>query len=297
MTLSVRRSRAPQLLLGLVVACGCGHSGGGGGFAGSTNVSASSAVSPGSSGGGSSAGSSSGSSGGSSAGSSSVMGGPPPGMKVKQVISSIASNFNGTPIGAGGDFIWFNAVFMPKNVPATGATFTVTNATVTFAANGVNYDVHVPDATIYFSPTATQASTNFNSATSSWDTIVPIGLSGNTFLAGVPFQVPTNLPGGINPVTWTGTFGTDVLGLSIQWQWAAAVYTSFSPNPSSLGVKSVDDSKADVSYKSSDHAGTPENFAASAVGGARGGGAANATGSYSGTANIDFTGYSACGCP
>ena len=119
-----------------------------------------------------------------------------------------------------------------------------------------------------------------------WVTRVPSsGLSGNTFLSGFGYQVPGNLPGGINPVTWKGTFVTDTPGVAIQWKWAAAVYTSFSPDPNGLGVKPVDDSRAS-SYQNSDHAGTPENFKAYVTGGTRGGGGSNYTGSLSSTGSV-----------
>jgi hypothetical protein len=68
----------------------------------------------------------------------------------------------------------------------------------------------------------------------------------------------------------------------VQWQWAAAVYTTFRSNYNAIGVKPVDDNQAST-YKNSDHAGTPEDFAAHVIGGATGGGGSNYTGSYSGT--------------
>jgi hypothetical protein len=71
----------------------------------------------------------------------------------------------------------------------------------------------------------------------------------------------------------------------LQWQWGAAVYTSFSSDNNAVGVKPVDDNKASQ-YKNSDHAGTPENFKARVTGGATGGGGANYTGSYSGTVSV-----------
>jgi hypothetical protein len=60
------------------------------------------------------------------------------------------------------------------------------------------------------------------------------------------------------------------------------VYTSFSSNYTALGVKPVDDNSASI-YQNADHAGTPENFKPYVIGGARGGGGSNYTGSYSGT--------------
>jgi hypothetical protein len=97
--------------------------------------------------------------------------------------------------------------------------------------------------------------------------------------------VPGGLPGGIDPVTISGTFGSDTPGLSFEWKWAAAVYTSFSDDLNAVGVKPIDGNDANP-YDNSDHAGTPENFKDSVTGGARGGGGSNWTGSYSGTSKV-----------
>jgi len=134
---------------------------------------------------------------------------------------------------------------------------------------------------------ATTATTTFSGGV--WVTTVPTGTSGNTFLSGVGFQVPAGgLPGGVNPVTWTGTFLTDTPGLSLNWQWAAAVYNSSfgSLGLGGLGVKATDDSHFGP-YTNSDHAGTPENAKnPGPLGGARGGGGSNFTGSYSSTDGV-----------
>lgn len=92
------------------------------------------------------------------------------------------------------------------------------------------------------------------------------------------------LAGGIKNVSWQANFSTDTAGISLQWQWAAAVYTSFSSDYTALGVKPVDDNKASQ-YQNSDVAGTPENFKLSVTGGATGGGGSNYTGGLSGTAS------------
>ena len=114
---------------------------------------------------------------------------------------------------------------------------------------------------------------------------VPVGYNGNVFLSGYAFQVPAGgQKGGINPVTWSGDFSTNESGLSFQWKWAAAVYTSFTSSLNSVGAKPIDGDKLNP-YSNSDHAGTPESFKAFVTGGARGGGGSNWTGSYSGTGN------------
>jgi len=205
---------------------------------------------------------------------------------VADTTSSITANFNGTAI-AGGDTIWFTSVLKPSGLGSNPVTIFVRKAAVTFTANGTNYSVPVPDSNITFSPSATSATISFDSAKNLWQITVPSsGLAGNSLLDGTQFIVPAGgLPGGIQNVKWQASFSTDTSGISMQWQWAAAVYTSFNTNYSGLGVKPVDDNKASQ-YQNSDHAGTPENYKTHVTGGAAGGGGSNYTGSYSGTASL-----------
>src|SRR5262245_4195653 len=88
----------------------------------------------------------------------------------------------------------------------------------------------------YPAATRTPRTATFEAGANTWDIGVPSKFSGNAFLGGAAFQVATALPGGINPVTWTASFSSDTPGVSLNWQWAAAVYTSFS-DYSALGVK------------------------------------------------------------
>jgi hypothetical protein len=218
-------------------------------------------------------------------------------------LSSIQSNFNGTAIPAG-DTIWFNSVFNPSGVSTTqSTTFTFTNQTITFTAGGTNYTVAVPNATIVFTPTVTTATTTFNTTTDTWITTAPpSGLSGNMFLSGVGYLVPAGVSlAGTNPVTWQGSFSTDTSGVSLNWQWAAAVYTNASfpsgptANYNTADVKPSDDNQKCQHYpNNSDHAGTPEAYKSYVTGGARGGGGSNWTGSYSGTASASVSGGTIC---
>jgi hypothetical protein len=159
-------------------------------------------------------------------------------------------------------------------------TIRFTGQTITSA----NFTLAVPDATVTFDPAATTATTVFVGGMPV--TRVPSsGLAGNTFFSALSYLVPTNLPGGIKNVTWSGTITSDTPGVSVQWKWAAAVYTIFSLDYNALGVKPVDDNKASQ-YQNSDHAGTPENFKPYVTGGATGGGGSNYTGSLSGTVTV-----------
>jgi hypothetical protein len=199
--------------------------------------------------------------------------------------SSNSSNFNGTPI-PGGDYIWFNANFSLQggNVH-DGTTLNLTLATIQFTANGTPYVLPAPNATVTFKASAHCASTNFNPITNTWETTVPLSGSDEILLDGLAYQVPAGgLPGGINPIVWKGTFSSNTSGLSIQWKWGAAVYTQFSTNYNTLGVKVTHQN--DCTYSNGDHAGTPENFKNYVIGGARGGGGSNWTGSWTGTVQV-----------
>jgi hypothetical protein len=82
------------------------------------------------------------------------------------------------------------------------------------------------------------------------------------------------------------------------WQWGAAAYSKFDSTPGvpgfqaadyvALNVKPVDDNNLSQ-YKNSDHAGTPEGYTNYVIGGARGGGGSNFTGSWSGTISVPPT--------
>jgi hypothetical protein len=203
--------------------------------------------------------------------------------------SAITSNFNGTAIAAD-DYVWFNAVVKVNGIGSSPATIFVTHASITFSANGQTYQLAVPDSQVTLSSSITLATTRFATLSSEigsplgWKTeLLSSGLAGNDFLAGLTFAVPASgLPSGIKDVIWQGNFSSDTSGLTVNWQWGASAYTNFSTTYNDLGVKPVDDNKASQ-YQNSDHAGTPENFRTDVIGGARGGGGSNFTGSYSAT--------------
>lgn len=195
--------------------------------------------------------------------------------------SSVNSNFNGTTIAAG-NWVWFNAIVRVGNVPPSGVIAAFRNAQIRFVNGGNHYVLPLPNATITFDPLAAAASTTYDGINGQFQTTVPASFHGNVFLSGLAFQVPVALTGGINPVTWTGEFTSLQGGLSYQWKWAAAVYTSFSGDYNALCVKPIDGSTMNP-FSNSDHAGTPECWKSYVTGGARGGGGSNFTGSYSGT--------------
>jgi len=212
----------------------------------------------------------------------------------QECTSAISGNFNGTAI-AEGDYVWFTSVFTVKGMGSNPVTVFVSHASITFTANNQNYTIEVPNSVVHFSSATTLATTNFGALMphflgTGWKTGLPSsGLAGNDLAAAVTFAVPSGgLPGGIQNVVWTAEFSSFATGLTVNWQWAAAAYTTFDTDYNALGVKPVDDNKASK-YQNSDHAGTPENFKDFVTGGATGGGGSNFTGSYSGTGSCALT--------
>jgi len=112
------------------------------------------------------------------------------------------SNFNGTAI-ASGRTIWFTSVFKVSGVGSSGATINVAPSKITFTAGTTPYTVNVPAAVVSIDPHATSAATSYDATSATWRTTLPLQWSGNAFLMGVSLPLTANLPGGINPVTWS----------------------------------------------------------------------------------------------
>ncbi len=218
--------------------------------------------------------------------------GPPPPPPC-QASATNSSNFNGTSVPAG-TYIWFNANFKANGVPSSGVTINFTNGNISFTAGGISHSLAVPKAQITFSPSATCSSTTFDSATDTWITTVPVSGDDEIFLTGLAWPVPSGgLASGANPVNFTGTYSstTDAPGLSIQMVWSAAAYSTFTTNYNALQVKAGHQTAC--GQTNGYHAGTPEGVDSTntpwkdyLVGGPRGGGGSNFTGSWSGTLNI-----------
>lgn len=216
---------------------------------------------------------------------------PPPPPCAQSATNS--SNFNGTAVAAG-DYIWFNANFKANNVPHTGVTILFTQGKISFTSGGVAYNLNVPNAQITFSTSATCTSTTFDSGTNTWKTTVPVTGDDEIFLTGLAWQIPAGgLAGGVNPVNFSGTYSstTKAPGLSIEMKWGAAAYSKFTNNYNALAVKAGHQTACGPA--NGDHAGTPEGVDSTntawkrfVIGGARGGGGSNFTGSWSGTLNI-----------
>jgi hypothetical protein len=220
----------------------------------------------------------------------------------------IKYNFNGTQIifqnTPGGSYVWFISNGKVSGLPANQKVLLhISDQTIIIpaTASSPQYTFPVPDAFITFDPSASVATTTFDTVNNVWRMNFPSsGMAGNVFYGGIAFKVPLiGLPGGIKNVDWSGTFTTDTAGLSVAWQWHAANYSNFTSDYNSIAPKPTDDNSASI-YQNSDHAGTPEGidpvsgkpWKSFVVGGATGGGGSNYTGS--GSSTIQFT---PCVCP
>lgn len=155
--------------------------------------------------------------------------------RVAPTVSSISTAFNSSSIAAGRE-IWFSSAFRITGLNGQEATLRVDGGTITSAF----FNVAVPDAIITFSATASTPTTSFDTGTNTWNTVVPLAFAGQSiFLAGAVKPVTATLPGGIQPVTWQANFTSDTPGLSVRWQWSAAVYPNFSTNLSTISVMPV----------------------------------------------------------
>lgn len=206
-------------------------------------------------------------------------------------LSCISANFNNICI-VSNNYIWFSSVIQNPSCYNRGSfTVHVFDQTIQLAVDNTNITLNVPDAYVTFSNGVATTTTTFTNG--QWITITKPGLSGNTFLSGLAWQIPFSLNNNnnrfgshcwgkdsanpwnsrcqVNSATWCGRFAVDTPGVAIQWQWGAVVETTLNTNCNALGVKPVDDNRSSC-WKNSDPAGACENFKSFLTGGACGNG-------------------------
>jgi hypothetical protein len=205
---------------------------------------------------------------------------PPPKTSGKGIDTE---SFDGSSIEEG-NYVWFNANFSVTGIPKSGGVITFTSSKVVDAETGLPLTNSVPNAQITFSPSAACASTTFSTMTNTWITTVPMRADDEIFLAGVP--VPSAGMRGGTKVSWNGTFDTGgIPGVTINWKWGAAVYTTFPTYLNALEVKPGHTTAC--GQNGVDHAGTPEgvnnrnqSWKQFVIGGGTGSGGSSATGSW-----------------
>ncbi len=173
-----------------------------------------------------------------------------------------------------GSVVWINAHLDAKNVPTNTIT-TVDFTGVILVVNATSY--MLPDGQVVFNP-ATSTPTTVVNADGSWTTTVNPTFNNDIFFVGQAIPVDSNLEnGGHGNTGSTLSFSTNSSDstLQFQWQWGAAVYTSW-PGNAAADIEPV---------HAAQQAGAPLNTAVEAdlIQGPRGGGGSNFTGSWSGT--------------
>lgn len=178
--------------------------------------------------------------------------------------SIIGSDFNKTPI-ATGNTIWFNANLKVSGKVNANTIIKIDNGSVSFS--GIN--IPLPSSIITFS--SSPAAPVYDAINNVWRITASISNKEDIFFTGIPYVSP-GLPGNIKPVNFKSVFTTNQAGIKLQWQWSAAVFnTSMSYDDLNVTGIDVDDYKA----------GAPVGYKEHIIGGARGNGGDNFTGSWS----------------
>lgn len=193
---------------------------------------------------------------------------------VTNAFSCSSANFNNTCIAAS-NFLWFSSVLRCPSVPRNCKSFTVHvfGQAIDLSVDNTNITLNVPDAYITFSNGAPASTSIFTNG--EWVTAAVLGSRGNTFISGLPWQVPFNLNNifgsrwgrdsdgpfrcRVNSAKWCGQFAVDTQGVVLYWQWGAVVESSLNTNCANLCVKPADDNFSSC-WKNSDPAGSCENF-------------------------------------
>ncbi len=171
-----------------------------------------------------------------------------------------------------GSVVWINAhISNPGNVPTNTIT-TVDFTGVSLVVNTTTYAL--PNGQIVFNP-ATSTPTTVVNADGSWTTTVNPTTGGDIFFVGQAIPVDSNMENGHTCSTLSFATNSSDAALTFQWQWGAAVYTSW-PGNAAANTEPV---------HAAQQAGAPLNAAVQAdlIQGPRGGGGSNFTGSWSGT--------------
>jgi hypothetical protein len=181
----------------------------------------------------------------------------------------IKHSFHSKSIHAG-RYIWFNSSFKLSGIDRRGkkdpVTIYVSNSRITYSVYGRRYSLAVPDSRIRFADDITSASTRF--INNVWETTVPLGFKDDVFMGGLSYLVPLRFSRNTMNMVWTADVSIDKAGVSLEWKWAAAVYTKFAGHDG-LAIKPVSGWRNNP-YQNFDEAGTPENYKAFLASGASG---------------------------
>jgi hypothetical protein len=186
--------------------------------------------------------------------------------------SRIVAAFNANDIAAN-NYIWFSAVVKVNYSGSYPVELTFTDQNIASS----RFNVNPTKGRLVIDNTYTQTTTTY--AGGEWLTTSPPSANGNYFISGYSYKAPTTILRNLSSITWKGVWTANKPGITtVDWKWSAAVYTNFNSDCSLLGVKPVDDANGSI-YANTHPAGSPENYIAYVVPGARG----LANGDYVGT--------------
>lgn len=171
--------------------------------------------------------------------------------------SSSSTTFKNTTLPQG-NYLWITIeVRYTGTLPTTPLNIYFTGGTI----SSQGFSLALPAATLKINNTGS-ASTSYSNTTGRWTNQVVKGFSGDAFLMGYAYQLPTSVPGSL-PVTVSGNFTTSTTStVNLQWHWGAALYDSdMGTNYNSFGVTPV-----------STGVGTPINQISNFIGGGGTGG-------------------------
>ena len=191
--------------------------------------------------------------------------------------SRIVTGFNNNDIPIN-RYIWFSAVVKVNYTGTYPLELKFTDQNIASS----RFNINPKNARLIIDSSITVATTIYNGT--EWVTTTPPSPSGNYFISGYSHKVPATILRNLSSITWKGIWIADKAGVtSLDWKWAAAVYSNFNIDCSVLGVKPVDGLSGSI-YPNLDLAGSPENFKLFVVAGARGLANGDFVGTYTGIA-------------
>ena len=197
--------------------------------------------------------------------------------KVSADYSRIVTGFNNNDIPIN-RYIWFSAVVKVNYTGTYPLELKFTDQNIASS----RFNVNPKNARLIIDSAVTVATTIYDGI--EWVTTAPPSVTGNYFISGYSHKVPATILRNLSSITWKGIWIADKAGVtSLDWKWAAAVYSNFNIDCSILGVKPIDDVSGSI-YPNSDSAGTPENFKLFVAAGARGLANGDFVGTYTGIA-------------
>ena len=141
-------------------------------------------------------------------------------------VCATQNNFNNGAIAAG-NYVWFSAEADITTRETSGTTVFFTGQQLNLqlqGGNGIPLTIPAPNAEVVFSSSATTETTTYSGG--KWVTTVPADYTGNVFIGGVAYQVPTGVSLAGAKVDWEGVFSGASVSFTLNWQWAAAVYSN-----------------------------------------------------------------------